>query len=111
MVHHDKAFTVCCKDTSLTDVVLLFQKILQALKRVTQNRTTIVIAHRLATVVDADIILVLKNGRVAEQGNHFSLISNPDSFYSELWRKQNQPVEEIPMDEDTTGQEVDKQSK
>ena len=70
-----------------------FQKILQALKRVTHNRTTIVIAHRLATVVDADIILVLKNGRVAEQGDHFSLISQPNSFYSELWRKQNQPVE------------------
>ncbi|KAI0228943.1 ATP-binding cassette sub-family B member 7, mitochondrial [Lamellibrachia satsuma] len=68
-------------------------KILQALKRITHNRTTIVIAHRLATVVDADIILVLKNGRVAEQGDHFSLISQPNSFYSELWCKQNQPVE------------------
>ena len=88
-----------------------FQKILQALKRVTQNRTTIVIAHRLATVVDADIILVLKNGRVAEQGNHFSLISNPDSFYSELWRKQNQPVEEVQVEGETIGEDVDKQSK
>ena len=47
------------------------------------------IAHRLSTVVDADQILVLEHGRVAESGNHFELMSNPDGLYRELWQKQN----------------------
>lgn len=68
------------------------QKILDALKRVTENRTTIVIAHRLSTVVDADEILVLHDGTIAEKGGHQDLISNPDSLYSDLWRKQNQVI-------------------
>jgi len=69
-----------------------FQKILEALKRVTENRTTVVIAHRLSTVVDADEILVLHDGAIAERGDHQMLISNPDSLYSDLWRKQNQVI-------------------
>ncbi|GFR85490.1 iron-sulfur clusters transporter ATM1, mitochondrial [Elysia marginata] len=63
--------------------------ILESLHRVTEGRTTIVIAHRLSTVKDADLILLLENGRVAEQGTHSELMSNPDSRYSELWRKQS----------------------
>ncbi|PVD28166.1 hypothetical protein C0Q70_10751 [Pomacea canaliculata] len=65
------------------------QNILQALRRVTKGRTTIVIAHRLSTVVDSDEILVLKDGAVAERGTHYSLMANPVSLYSELWRKQS----------------------
>ena len=71
---------------------LFLQKILDALKRVTQNRTTIVIAHRLSTVVDADHILVLDKGRVVEEGTHFDLLSMPDSLYSDLWTKQHEAV-------------------
>ena len=55
----------------------------------TKGRTTIVIAHRLSTVIDADEILVLEKGRVAERGNHFDLISKPNSLYYELWQKQS----------------------
>ncbi|KAK0053596.1 ATP-binding cassette sub-family B member 7 mitochondrial [Biomphalaria pfeifferi] len=65
------------------------QNILQALHRVTRNKTTIVIAHRLSTVVDADEILVLDKGRVVEKGSHFDLMSKPNSIYSELWLKQS----------------------
>ncbi|KAL5010558.1 hypothetical protein ScPMuIL_012863 [Solemya velum] len=68
------------------------QNILQALRRVTKGRTTIVIAHRLSTVVDADEILVLDKGVVAEKGTHFDLLSDHQSFYNELWRKQSQTV-------------------
>ena len=70
----------------------MLQKILNALKRITQNRTTIVIAHRLSTVIDADEILVLDQGRVAERGSHYELLSNPNSFYTHLWKKQNEAV-------------------
>ncbi|GFO42147.1 Iron-sulfur clusters transporter atm1, mitochondrial [Plakobranchus ocellatus] len=62
--------------------------ILNALHRVTEGKTTIVIAHRLSTVRDADLILLLERGKVAEQGTHEELIANPDSLYSELWHKQ-----------------------
>ena len=55
----------------------------------TKGRTTIVIAHRLSTVIDADEILVLDKGRVAEKGRHFDLIRKPDSLYYELWQKQS----------------------
>ncbi|XP_064627104.1 iron-sulfur clusters transporter ABCB7, mitochondrial-like isoform X2 [Lineus longissimus] len=71
------------------------QNILQSLKSVTQNRTTIVIAHRLSTVVDADEIYVLGNGQIVEKGTHYQLLTNPASLYSELWDKQhNVAVEE-----------------
>ena len=47
------------------------------------------IAHRLSTVIDADKIIVLENGRVAESGSHFELMSQPDSLYRHLWEKQS----------------------
>ena len=65
------------------------QHILHALKRVTENRTTIVIAHRLSTVVDADEILVMKDGHIVERGNHYQLIGDPANHYSTLWTAQH----------------------
>ena len=49
-------------------------RIQRALKRLTQDRTTFVIAHRLSTVRNADLILVLKNGELVEQGRYDELI-------------------------------------
>ena len=70
------------------------QKILQALQNVTENRTTVVIAHRLSTVVDADEILVLDQGRVVERGHHFELLGDRDSLYAYLWYKQHEKAME-----------------
>lgn len=61
---------------------------MDALSRATTNRTSICIAHRLSTVMDAAEILVLDKGRIAEQGTHQELISKPNSLYSKLWEKQ-----------------------
>jgi len=62
----------------------------EALKRLIKNRTTFIIAHRLSTVTQADKILVLKNGKIVERGNHKELIKK-GRFYRELyysqWRK------------------------
>nr|CAG4641532.1 EOG090X02PU [Eurycercus lamellatus] len=63
--------------------------IMEALKKATQNRTSICIAHRLSTVVDADEIFVLDQGRVVERGTHTQLLASVDSAYSKLWKTQH----------------------
>ncbi|KAK9746928.1 ABC transporter [Popillia japonica] len=63
--------------------------ILQALRRATDGKTSICIAHRLSTVMDADEILVLQNGKVTESGTHETLIKNGNSLYSKLWAAQH----------------------
>merc|ERR1712037_495174 len=64
--------------------------IMRALDKATAGRTSIVIAHRLSTVVNCDKIFVLDRGRVAEQGSHVELLSRPGSLYSRLWNSQHE---------------------
>ena len=65
------------------------QEIQAALDRVAQGRTTIVIAHRLSTVVKADEIIVLDKGVVAERGSHAELLAR-DGLYAALWNRQRE---------------------
>lgn len=58
-----------------------------------KHRTSIFIAHRLSTVVDADEIIVLEQGKVAERGTHHGLLANPGSIYSEMWHTQSSRVQ------------------
>jgi ATP-binding cassette, subfamily B, heavy metal transporter len=62
------------------------RQILQALRLSARGRTTIMIAHRLTSIVDADQILVLAHGRVAEVGRHSDLLAR-DGVYAKLWAK------------------------
>lgn len=66
------------------------QNILRALNKATENRTSMVIAHRLSTVLDADKILVLGDGRILEQGTHHELYSKGGA-YKDLWLQQQTP--------------------
>lgn len=66
-------------------------EIQSALRGVAQGRTTLVIAHRLSTVVDADEIIVLQEGRVAERGSHARLLAE-DGLYAAMWRRQSEAV-------------------
>ncbi|GGO72509.1 ABCB family ABC transporter ATP-binding protein/permease [Bowmanella pacifica] len=63
--------------------------ILAALREVAQGHTSLVIAHRLSTVVDADNILVMHQGRIVEQGQHSALLS-ANGHYAKLWQIQQQ---------------------
>ena len=65
------------------------REIQSALERVSRGRTTIVIAHRLSTVVDADEILVLDKGVIAERGSHEELLAR-GGIYSAMWSRQRQ---------------------
>lgn len=60
------------------------QTILQSLKEISQQHTTLVIAHRLSTVVDADEILVMEKGRIVEKGTHAQLLKQKGK-YEHLW--------------------------
>ena len=62
-------------------------KIQEALGELMQNRTCFIIAHRLSTIQDADLILVLQNGKITEQGNHEELLKK-GGFYSTLYNSQ-----------------------
>jgi ATP-binding cassette subfamily B protein len=65
------------------------RRIQQALSAVLAGRTSILIAHRLATVRDADRILVLHRGKLVEQGGHDELVARPDGIYRTLFTLQN----------------------
>ncbi len=70
------------------------QEILATLRRIAAGRTTIAIAHRLSTIADADQIIVLEAGRLAEQGTHAELLSKR-GLYAEMWARQaNESAEE-----------------
>ena len=58
------------------------KKIQTAIAEITKGRTSLVIAHRLSTVVDADIILVVKNGRIVEKGRHSELMALKGHYYA-----------------------------
>jgi ATP-binding cassette subfamily B multidrug efflux pump len=84
----DPAVLVLDEATSSVDPVTE-QRIEQALQRLTSNRTSIVIAHRLSTVRNADSILVLHQGEVQESGNHQELMAVDGGIYQALYRLQS----------------------
>jgi ATP-binding cassette, subfamily B, heavy metal transporter len=68
------------------------QDIQEALRTVSRNRTTVVIAHRLSTVIDADEIIVLDKGEIAERGNHKALLHKKGLYFG-MWNRQQQADE------------------
>lgn len=63
----------------------------QTLSRKKQDRTVVIVAHRLSTVVDSDKIIVVSHGEIAEEGSHKELLEDhPNGMYSAMWAKQSQ---------------------
>ena len=85
------------------------KEIQASLNEVSKARTTIVIAHRLSTVIDADEILVLSEGRVVERGSHADLLAQ-NGLYKQMWDRQSKgfvededSAEILPMPPSKTG--------
>ena len=62
-------------------------KIQEAFSRMMEGRTSFIVAHRLSTIREADVILVMKDGNIIEQGNHDTLLAK-DGFYAKLYNSQ-----------------------
>ena len=74
------------------------EKAIQAeLSAIAQNHTTLTIAHRLSTVVDADEILVLEHGRIVERGSHATLLA-VNGVYARMWRLQQDEERRAPTE-------------
>jgi ATP-binding cassette subfamily B protein len=67
----------------------------RSLDRLTADRTTVTVAHRLSTVKDADTIVVLEGGTVAERGTHEELLAS-DGLYANLWGVQAGEIDDLP---------------
>ncbi|WP_408591722.1 ABCB family ABC transporter ATP-binding protein/permease [Novosphingobium sp.] len=70
------------------------QDILSTMRAVASQRTTLSIAHRLSTIADSDMILVIDQGRLVEQGTHTDLLRR-DGLYAEMWARQAAEGEEL----------------
>ena len=63
----------------------------ESFKKLAENKTTLLIAHRLSTVVNADKILVIEKGRIAEEGKHEALLEK-NGIYKSLWDEYRRSV-------------------
>jgi len=63
------------------------EQILNNIKKVTKNKTTIIVSHRISSAKNADTIIVLNDGKIAQQGTHTELI-NVEGYYKKLYQKQ-----------------------
>uniref|UniRef100_A0A8C6W6Y9 ATP-binding cassette, sub-family B member 6 n=1 Tax=Nannospalax galili TaxID=1026970 RepID=A0A8C6W6Y9_NANGA len=86
----DSEVEAAAQAAGIHDAILSFPE-------VCANRTTIVVAHRLSTVVNADQILVIKNGCIVERGRHEALLSR-GGVYAEMWQLQQQGQETVSED-------------
>jgi ABC-type transport system involved in Fe-S cluster assembly fused permease/ATPase subunit len=84
----DPSLILCDEVTSSVDA-FAERDIVQALKKATQQRTTLTIAHRLSSISHCDLIIVMDKGRIIEQGTHDELLKIRQGTYVNMWNAQN----------------------
>ncbi|KAJ1472679.1 P-loop containing nucleoside triphosphate hydrolase protein, partial [Baffinella frigidus] len=94
----DSKILLCDEATSALDTSSEAH-IMQALGAVAQGRSTIMIAHRLSTVVNANKIIVLNQGKIVEAGSHGELMAL-DGTYAEMWRQQASAKQDVEEEEE-----------
>ncbi|WP_375194910.1 ABCB family ABC transporter ATP-binding protein/permease [Sphingobium sp.] len=72
-------------------------EIQDVLRSIARKRTTLIVAHRLSTVVDADEIIVLEQGRIVERGRHADLVRS-DGLYAAMWTRQATERDDMPVE-------------
>jgi len=72
-------------------------EIQDVLRSISRKRTTLIVAHRLSTVVDADEIIVMEKGRVVERGRHGDLV-RADGLYAAMWARQATERDDMPVE-------------
>ncbi|KAI6672600.1 hypothetical protein NL676_000506 [Syzygium grande] len=77
----------------------------EALDRIMANRTTVIVAHRLSTIRNADMIAVIHQGKIVERGSHSELLKDPDGAYSQLIRLQQVNAEQDQATDDQSKSE------
>jgi ABC-type multidrug transport system fused ATPase/permease subunit len=75
-------------DEATSSIDSYSELIQRATETITQGRTSIVIAHRLATIINADKIVVMDKGLIVEQGTHQELLSKENGYYKSLYNSQ-----------------------
>ena len=78
---------LCDEATSALDP-LIERSVVEVIDAASRNVTTVMVAHKLQTVVDADLILVMQDGLLVEQGTHTSLLCQANSTYARMWAEQ-----------------------
>ena len=68
-------------------------RISKAFNTMMKGRTSFIVAHRLSTIREADIILVMKDGNIIEQGNHETLLKKKNGFYANLYQSQFEGIQ------------------
>lgn len=69
--------------------------IVQAFQGVSRGKTSLIVAHRLSTIQDADEIIVMDQGQVAERGSHVELVQRPEGKYAAMWARQQHHLDTI----------------
>ena len=84
------------------------RQIQSALKIVCEGRTTLIVAHRLSTISHADIIIVLREGEIAERGSHDELVDKKDGIYAAMWKEQSTSYTDADKPTTTTSDPITK---
>lgn len=90
----DTPILILDEPTSSLDTIAE-HSVMEAIERVSANRTTFICTHRLGTIRDADLILVIESGQIREQGRHEALLAH-NGKYAQLWAAQDEPTANTP---------------